>query len=887
MSSFYNLEKSEVLQLLDTRENGLSSQEALNRQKLSGKNVLPESKKTPVILRLLSQFSDFLIILLLLAALVSFYFGEIVDAAAIIFIVFLNALIGFVQEYKAEQALALLKQSEIETTRVFRDGNVKTLDRKDLVSGDIIILEAGDKVPADARILEAYSLKVDEAILTGESLPVEKKDVLLPDNTVLAEQQNMLFRDTKILEGRAKAVVVKIGKDTEVGKIAALLEETKREMTPLQKELYKTGRSITFIILFIAAIVFVMLLRRDSAIEAFLTAVALSVAAIPEGLPAIVAVVLSIGVINLAKKKTIVRKLKAVETLGSVKYLLTDKTGTLTHNKINLVRILTSSKKNIFIDGEGYSIKGKFYDENKKELAVAVKKQLTFLMEAMIICNSAELDFGKDNISVIGDTTEGALLVASERMGLSYQKIRANYQVLFEEPFSSSTKRMLVVAKNKNTGKFYVFVKGAPEVVFKNCQDFQRQFFLEKTEEWAALGLRNIAIAYREVSVAEVKKRQWHINKLKFLALLGQEDTVRKEAVEAVIKAKGAGIETIMLTGDHRLAAFAIGKKVGIVESERQVMDGSILDSVSDEVLLEKILQPEDAVRVFSRVSPEQKLRIVKLIKEGTKQIIAVTGDGVNDAPSIKAAHVGVAMGITGSDVTKEVADIVLADDNYSTLVTGIFQGRVIFDNLVKFIRYLLSCNIGEIVVVFVGTLMGQLHILLPVQILFINLVTDSLPALGLGFEKGTPRIMVRKPRNAGEGILNLKRWTGIFFEGVIIGAISLAGFFYFLHKGFEYARTVAFLILIFTQLLHSLNNKSEEESLLTVKIFKNPFLLAAIVLSLVLSLLVTQTGGLLQSVFKTQPITRFLDWVFIIAISASVILFVEAKKALISLLRL
>ncbi len=887
MSSFYNLDRSEVLRLLDTRENGLSSQEALLRQKVQGKNVLPSKKPTPLLFRFLSQFSDFLIILLLFAAGVSFYFGEMVDAGAIIFIVFLNALIGFIQEYKAEQALALLKQSEVKTTRVFRDGNVRTLDIAELVPGDIIVLEAGDKVPADARIIEAYSLKTDEALLTGESVPVEKKDAVLPDKTVLAEQYNMLFRDTTVLEGKVRAVVVKTGKDTEVGKIAALLEETKREVTPLQKELYKVGRNIALIIIVIAAIVFAILLRQDSAIEAFLTAVALSVAAIPEGMPAIVAVVLSIGVLTLARKKTIVRKLKAVETLGSVKYLLTDKTGTLTHNKINLVRILTSSKKRIFIDGEGYKIEGKFYDENKKELSSTAKSKLEFLFEAAVVCNSAELDFDKGNISVIGDTTEGALLVGAERLGLAYQKIRAKYKTVFEEPFSSVSKRMLVVAKNQTNGKYYLFVKGAPEVIFKNCQAFAKQFFVKEVEAWASSGLRNLAIAYRQLKEEEVKKREWHLHKLKFLALLGQEDAVRKEAVLAVSKARQAGIETIMLTGDHRLAALAIGRKAGIVTSEKQVMDGSILEGISDKVLLEKILMNEDAVRVFSRVSPQEKLRIVKLIKEGTGAVVAVTGDGVNDAPSIKAAHVGVAMGITGSDVTKEVADVILADDNYSTLVDGIFQGRVIFDNLVKFIRYLLSCNIGEIVVVFVGTLMGQLHILLPVQILFINLVTDSLPALGLGFEKGSERIMIRKPRQAGAGILTLRRFSGIFFEGAIIGSISLFSYFYFLPKGFEYARTVAFLVLILTQLLHSLNNKSEDESLLNLKFFDNRFLLVAILLSFFLSVVLTQTGGFLQSVFKTQPIIYFLDWMFIFGISLSVIFFVEVKKMLISLLRL
>jgi Ca2+-transporting ATPase len=615
-------------------------------------------------------------------------------------------------------------------------------------------------------------------------------------------------------------------------------------------------------------------------IEALLTAIAIAVAAIPEGLPAIVAVVLSVGVLSLAKKKTIVRTLKAVETLGAVRYLLTDKTGTLTWNKINVVGVCDSSRREYRIEGEGYQTKGSLKDLSGKVLSKTLSENMQLLIRAGVLCNSAELEFVNGEVKVIGDTTEGALLVLAERLEEEYEKIRQNYQVITEEPFSSASKRMLVVVKSKNSKEHYLFAKGAPEVIFGLLKDKNLAAYREKIDQWASSGYRNLAFAWAKLTPQEAVQKTLPLSKLQFLGLVAEEDTVRQEAVSAVEKARRAGIDTIMITGDHRLAALSIAKQTGIASLAKQVINGDELTSIEDEMLIDLILAPKDPVRVFARVSPEQKLRIVNLIKERTGEVVAVTGDGVNDAPSIKAANVGVAMGKSGSDVAKEVADIVLADDNYATLVTGIFRGRVIFDNLIKFIRYLLSCNIGEVVVVFFGTLFGQLHILLPIQILFVNLVTDSLPALALGFEQGTPGILERSPRNPRERILNPKRWRGIIIEGVFIGALVLGAFYLFLPLGFSYARTVAFLVLVITQLFQALNSRDERETMLTVGLFSNWLLWGALILSFALTYLVTQTGYL-SHVFETEQITNPLHWVGLLSLSSLVLGLSGVRKLL------
>lgn len=880
MSNFWTLSEKALYKLLNTDNNGLTKQEATKRLETYGENILPEAAKPSLLSRIVKQFADFLILLLIAASIIALVLGEIVDAIAILVIVVINALIGFIQEYKAEQALSDLLSKEHQEVRCYRDGKLTVVDIKQLVPGDLLLVEAGDRIAADCRIIKSSSLKVDEAVLTGESLPVDKLETELTEKTVLAEQRNMLFRGTAVMQGKATVVVVRTGEETEIGRIAQALASQDKEPTPLQKELHHIAKRLTVLILVIAAVVFAMLLfRQSSLLEALLTAIALSVAAIPEGLPAIVAIVLSVGVLHLARKKTIVRTLKAVETLGSIKYLLTDKTGTLTWNKINVVQFLLRNQQEIKVKGEGYQTQGEFQNLDGSGIKSSQKQDLELLLTAGAVCNTAELEFENGQVKVIGDTTEGALLVASERYGLPYREVRQRYEILQEEPFSSESKRMLTLVKEKKNQKYFLFAKGAPEVILKLAQEKQA-IFKDKTDDYAASGWRNLGLAYCEVKTKDLKKWDKAKHQWRFLGLVAQEDTVRKEAIEAVEKAKKAGITTIMITGDHRLAAYSIGKQVGILQHKSQVIDGADLEEIEDELLLDKLLAIKQPVRVFSRVSPEQKLRIVKLIKKRTGAIIGVTGDGVNDAPSIKAADVGVAMGISGSDVAKGVADLIIADDNYATLITGIFQGRVIFDNLIKFVRYLLSCNIGEVVVVFLGTAFGQLHILLPIQILFVNLATDSLPALALGFEKGTKSVLLRQPRDPKERILSRARWTGILIEGMFIGLVVLASFYYFLPLGFEYARTVAFLVLVLAQLLQALNSRSEKETIFEIGLFSNRFLWLALITSFVLTYLITQ-NPLLESVFKTRPVTDLSHWLVILFISSTVLLMSGLRKKL------
>jgi len=880
VNSFWALSEQALFKLLNTNSNGLDTQEVSKRLQTQGENTLPQGKKISLLTRLAEQFADFLIILLLASAIIAFLLGERLDAIAILVIVLINAGIGFIQEYKAEQALSQLQSKEQETAKCYRDGKLQLVNIKKLVVGDVLLIEAGDQVPADCRLIKAYSLKADESSLTGESLPVNKNEKVLSQQTVLAEQHNMLFRGTAVLEGKATAVVVRIGKQTEIGKIAEALTVQDREETPLQKELDHIGKRLAVLIMIIALAVFALLLFKNSSlITALLTAIALAVAAIPEGLPAIVTIVLSIGVLRLARKKTIVRSLKAVETLGSVKYLLTDKTGTLTWNKINVVRFVDEKKQEYIVQGEGYQTKGSFTDTSNQPLTKASRESISQLLKTGVLCNTAELEFAGQEVSVIGDTTEGSLLVAAERYQMPYRKLRSEYEILSEEPFSSANKRMLVLVKNKKNQEHYIFAKGAPEVILKLCHN-RDSYFAEKTDQWARQGWRNLGLAYLPLAAKDVANWQKKINQMHFLGMVAQEDTVRKEAIGAVAKAEKAGITTIMVTGDHRLAAYSIGRQVNIASSRQQVIDGSALENMEDELLLDRLLAEKMPVRVFSRVSPEQKLRIVNLIKKRTGAVVAVTGDGVNDAPSIKAANVGVAMGLSGSSVAKGAADLVIADDNYATLVTGIFQGRVIFDNLIKFVRYLLACNIGEVVVVFVGTMLGQLHILLPIQILFVNLATDSLPALALGFEKGTKGVLLRPPRRTQERILNPKRWRGIIIEGIFIGMVVLLAFYYFLPFGFSYARTVAFLVLVITQLLQALNSRDEKQTIFQIGVFSNYLLWLALFFSFALTYLATQLP-VLRPVFRTELITDPFHWLVMIAISSTVLVFSGLRKKL------
>ncbi|SEF74867.1 Ca2+-transporting ATPase [Caloramator fervidus] len=862
MRPYYLLTKEEILKELETNENGISDQEAKRRLEKYGYNEFKEKKSKTMFQRFLDQFKDFLVIILIVAAIISGFVGEIADSIIILLVVIINAILGVIQENKAEQSLKALKKMAQPLALVIREGVSKEVPVREIVPGDVVILEAGRYVPADLRLIETSNLKIEESSLTGESVPVEKNsDVLEEDNIPIGDRKNMAFMSSMVTYGRGKGVVVSTGMKTEIGKIADMLSSVEEEQTPLQKKLEEAGKWMGIAALIICGIMFfVGILRGNNILEMFMTSIALAVAAIPEGLPAVVTIVLAVGVQKMIKRNAIIRKLPAVETLGCATVICSDKTGTLTQNKMTVKQI--------------YTINGL---SDKKALIIAN------------LCNDTKIVEENGKLRTLGDPTETALIDFAFKLGIDKRKLDEMYPRIDEIPFDSD--RKLMSTFNKVDNLIEVNVKGAPDILLSRCKyildnENIREITsddLEKikraNEEMAKKALRVLAVAYKQVENIDKENAE---KDLIFVGLIGMIDPPREEAKEAVEKCKTAGIKPVMITGDHKITAIAIAKELGILKSEEEAITGAELEKMSDKELLDNVKK----YSVYARVSPEHKVRIVEAWKK-QGQIVAMTGDGVNDAPALKIANIGAAMGITGTDVAKEAADMVLTDDNFATIVAAVEEGRTIYSNIKKSISYLLSCNVGEIFTLFVATLLGWAEPLLPIHILWVNLVTDSLPALALGVEPAEKEVMKQPPRDPNEGIFSKGAGIRIILQGMLIGALTLFAYWYGVRYGKErglsfdeyelIGRTMAFFTLSLSQLVHAFNNRLELKSVIANGMFKNKYLNLAVLISFLIQLIVLSTP-FLRNIFKVTLLNRELISVVVLC-SIAPLVFVEIVK--------
>lgn len=855
---------------LDT---GLTSREAARRLSW-GYNKLEDGQKTGPLMILAGQFTDTMVLVLLGATVVSGLLGEVVDAVTILAIVILNAVLGFIQEYRAEKSLEAIKKMTSPFATVVRDGHKTRIPAEELVPGDVVLLEAGDRVPADVRLVDSFSLEVEEAALTGESVPVTKSAaVFLPPQTPLAEMTNRAFMGTVVTRGRAKSVVINTGINTVMGEIAAMIQTTGPDRTPLQVRLHQLGKVlITICIMVCLVVTFLGILRGEAPLTMFMAGVSLAVAAIPEGLPAIVTVVLALGVQRMARRNAIVRKLPAVETLGCTTIICSDKTGTLTQNEMTVRKVATLSEV-LRVEGEGYRPLGGFFGTGGK-VNVLKKPDLALLMECAYYCNHAEIMEEKGRYVVHGDPTEGALMVMALKAGMN-----RSLPVRREVPFDSERKMMSVVVNSGDSLR--VYVKGALDVLMGHCDRVisagktvpirpgDREYFLATQEEWARGAHRVLAFAYRDIRPAEATSltdSQLESN-LTLIGICGMIDPPRPAARASVARCLRAGIIPVMITGDHPLTALAVAREIGITAGDT-VVTGAAIDGMNDRELARRAEQ----VRVFARVSPQHKHRIVKALKKA-KHVVAMTGDGVNDAPAVKEADIGIAMGITGTEVTKEASAMILADDDFSTIEAAVYEGRAIYDNIRKFIRYLLGCNTGEVLTMFLAALLGMPLPLIPIQILWVNLVTDGLPAMALGLEPPEPGVMARKPRPRNEGVFSRGLGWIIGGRGVFMGITTLAVFTIGLvyskfhgQEGLMLARTMAFTNLVVAQLFYVFECRSEQYSPFELGFFKNRFLVVAVACSMTMQCLAIYSEPL-QAVFKTVPL-EWWQWAVILSIA-------------------
>ena len=862
------LRKEEVLRQLGTDEKqGLTEKEVKERQEKYGKNKLEEKKKESFIVKFIKQFNDFMIIILIIASIISAVVSKMqgendyVDSIIIIGIVVFNALMGVIQEAKAEKSIEALKQMTPQLAKTIRNGKTVEVNAEELVKGDIIILDAGNFVPADCRILESHNLKIEESSLTGETQGAEKDaDVICSKNAPLGDMKNMAFMASITVNGHGKAVVTDTGMNTKVGQIANMIIEDEAPQTPLQKKLGEVGKILGLACLAICVIIFVMgLIKHIEPVEMFMTSVGLAVAAIPEGLPAIVTIMLSIGVTKMAKKNSIIRKLPAVETLGSSSVICSDKTGTLTQNKMKVVDVRSQNKK--------------------------------FIIELATLCTDCDINVESGVPQVTGEPTEKAIVEECINMGTVKNKLENFMPRINEIPFDSNRKMMTTIHKIGN--KYRIITKGAPDVLLQKCTkqvdlitDKQNQYNIKikslenlkiqsDNRQMAQKALRVIAVAYKDVDTLPSKIDSQNIeNNLTFVGLIGMIDPPREGVKEAVQVCKNSGIKTVMITGDHLETAKAIAKDLGILEQKDMAITGQELDKMSQNQLEKKIRD----YSVFARVTPEHKVRIVKAWQKNGA-VVAMTGDGVNDSPALKNADIGIAMGKNGTDVAKNAADIILTDDNFVTIVEAVKQGRNIYDNIKKAIHFLIATNIGEIVTIFMGLVLGLKSPLLAIQLLWINLVTDSLPAIALGLEKPEKDIMQRKPVDSKKGIFADGLWNKIIVEGIMIGVLTLVAFsignkYY----GLEVGRTMAFLSIGFLELIHSFNVKNEK-SIFEAGLFENKYLVGSFVLGIFIQAIVVVVPTFAK-VFEVVPL-NLTQWIITVAISILPVPVIELQKKL------
>ena len=880
---WHQLTVEDAMARLGTSMEGLSTQEASRRLERFGPNELEAGERALPIVILLRQVRSPLIYILLVAAVATFFLEKYVDTAFILVVVALNSVVGFVQEYKAEQSLRALAEMAAPRARVLRDGREREIAAREVVPGDVVLLESGVKVAADLRLFRALDLQADESILTGESLPVVKQTKAIQDpNAPLGDRTNLAFMGTSIVRGRGAGVVVATGMETVFGHISARVREVGEVASPLQRRLERFARFIALAVLGVTAVVLALgLLTGEGLAEVFLTAVATAVATVPEGLPVTITVALAVGVSRMAARRAIIRKLPSVETLGSCTTICSDKTGTLTRNEMTVRKIYAAGRV-YEVSGAGYAPQGEIW-LNGRRADLAEDRALALTLRVGLLCNESSVYVEDGRYRADGDPTEAALIVAAMKGGLDKEMEEEAFRLVDEVPFESD--RQYMATLHDHAGQRIIFVKGAPERVLRMCESaygengkpLDSEAIMEQSQRFAAEGLRVLAMAYRSVG-PDVEQIDYHDieHRLAFVGLQGLLDPPREEAIEAVEKCKLAGIRVVMITGDHRITAKAIAERMGITSGrEADVVDGTALEAMDDEELFARVKQAS----VYARAAPEHKLRIVRQLRRWG-EVVAVTGDGVNDAPALKQADIGVAMGIVGTDVAKEAADMVLADDNFATIYAAVEEGRIVFDNIRKVIIFLIPTGLGLVLTIIASIALGLPLPFLPAQVLWINLVTNGLQDVAMAFEPGEKDVGRRKPRDPREGVLTRVMIERTVLVGIVLLVGTLLTFVWQLRTGagVDYARTVAMTTMVLFQNFHIFNSRSFTRPFYTLNPLSNRFLLLSIAAALGLHVLALYWQPL-QFVLATHPLAVD-DWLGLLPVAASVLLAVEVEKA-------